>query len=136
MRINFLEISTELIYQSFPDHSIGFSDHSCISHVKQNSPIQRFTCGTKICFNDSKWMSQLLKVIDTKRIVGFDMIPPKLVKVDVHVLCNSLTKASCKVFSNIMLKLLYFLHFIALLLKRVIFRPVRISKKVSRGRYR
>ena len=136
MRINFLEISTELICQSFPDHSIGFSDHSCISHVKQNSPIQRSTCGNEICFNDSKWMSQLLKEIDTKRTVGFDMIPPKLVKVDAHVLCNALTKASRKAFSNNMLKLLYSLHFIALLLKRVIFRPVRICKKVSRGRYR
>ena len=35
---------------------------------------------------------KLLREIDTKKSVGFDMIPPKLVKIAVHVLCSSLCK--------------------------------------------
>ena len=58
-------------------------------------------------------MFKLLKEQDTKKTVGFDLIPPKLVKIDTSMFylthyLRPLTAASCKVFSHMMLKLLIF----------------------------
>ena len=80
--------------------------------------VQRLPCGNKIYLTTPNEILKLLKEIDTKKTIGFVMIPPKLVKVDAHV-CNSLSKTCYKVSSHMMLKLLYFLQLITLLLKRV-----------------
>ena len=65
--------------------------HLSISCLKRNSSIKSFSCGNEICLN-TNGILKLLREIDTKKSVGFDMIPPKLVKIAVHVLCSPLCK--------------------------------------------
>lgn len=36
---------------------------------------------------------RILKYIDTKKTVGFDVIPPKSVKITTHILYNPLSRA-------------------------------------------
>ena len=51
----------ELIRQSF-------MNHSSISRIKQNSPIQCFPCGNEICLMTPNEILKLFKKIDTKTV--------------------------------------------------------------------
>lgn len=66
--------------------------HLNISYIKRNSSIKLFSCGNEICLTNTNGILKLLIEIDTKKSVGFDMIPLKLVKIAVHVLCSPLCK--------------------------------------------
>ena len=71
--------------------------HSSINRIKPDfsSKILQFNffCVNEICLTNPNEIWKVLKEIDTKKTVGFDIIPPKLVKIAVHVLCSPLSKA-------------------------------------------
>ena len=68
------------------DNNIFDTDQE-IELIKQFfGPIPCFPCGNEICLATPTEILKLLKEIDTKQAVGFDMISPKLVKTAAHVL--------------------------------------------------
>ena len=72
-------------------------DHSSISRIKQNSSIQGFFFGDEICLTIPNELLKLLKEIDTKKTLrwfhlGFEMIPPRFVKIAGHVLWSPYSK--------------------------------------------
>ena len=77
-------------------------DHSSINHIKAASRNQfpSVTSSSNFCSTDAEEMFNFLSVLDTKKVVGFDMIPPKLVKIAVSVLCQPLSNAIDNSLSN------------------------------------
>ena len=55
--------------------------NSGLKCVKQNPSIQHLPCHNKIYRMIPREILKLLKELDAKKTVGFDMVPPKLVKI-------------------------------------------------------
>ena len=63
-----------------------FLGHSSVSRIKQNSSIQRFPCGSKICLTTPNEILELLR----QKTAGFDL---SLLKQPAHTLRGPLSKA-------------------------------------------
>ena len=55
--------------------------------------IPSITSSSNVCETNPEEIFELLSAVDTKKALGFDMIPPKLVKMAASVLCQPLSNA-------------------------------------------
>ena len=67
----------------------SYLDHSSINHNKTNSKnqISSITSFSNACATIQEEIFGLLSALDINKSVGFDMIPPKLLKIAASVLC-------------------------------------------------
>ena len=68
-------------------------DYSNISRIKTTSKnhISSITSSGNACGTNPEEIFELLSSLDIKKAVGFDMIPPKLVKIAASVMCQPLS---------------------------------------------
>ena len=87
--------------------------------------IPSITSSSNVCETNPEEIFELLSAVDTKKALGFDMIPPKLVKMAASVLCQPLSNAINNyqtAFFQTMLKLPWFRDSTEVLLKIIIYR--------------
>ena len=73
----------------------SYLDHSSINHIKTTSKnqISSITSSSNVCATIQEEIFGPLSALDIKKSVGFDMIPPKLLKIAASVLWQPLSNA-------------------------------------------
>ena len=71
----------------------SYLDYSNINRIKTTSKnqISSITSSSNACGTNPEEIFELLSSLDIKKAVGFDMIPPKLVKIAASVMCQPLS---------------------------------------------
>ena len=73
----------------------SYLDHPSINLIKTTSKnqISSITYYSNACRTNTEETFELLSALDIKKTVGFDTIPPKLVKIAASVLCQPFSNA-------------------------------------------